>query len=63
MNNKDNKENGFLARVNIINPETGEILRSSVMMKIEESQSIKQLNTKLASLNVPNRLQLVEWVA
>jgi hypothetical protein len=60
---KNTKLNGFLARVNIVDPITGEILRAAVLMKIEESQSIEQLNAKLAKLNVPNRLELVEWIS
>ena len=63
MIKKDSKLNGFLARVNIVDPKTGEVLRKNVMMKIEESQSISELNAKLAKLNVPNRLELVEWIA
>jgi len=59
---KDRKLNGFLAKVNIIDPTTGEVLQKNVTMKIEEAQSIAQLNEKLAKLNVPNRLELVEWI-
>jgi len=60
---KNTKLNGFLAKVNIVDPITGKVLQENVMMKIEESQSIEQLNAKLAELNVPNRLELVEWIA
>ena len=60
---KENKLNGFLAKVNIVDPVSGEVLQENVMMKIEESQSIDQLNEKLAKLNVPNRLELVKWIA
>ena len=60
---KNTKLNGFLAKVNIVDPITGKVLQENVMMKIEESQSIEQLNAKLAELNVPNRLELVEWIS
>jgi len=40
---KDRKLNGFLAKVNIIDPTTGEVLQKN-------------------KLNVPNRLELVEWI-
>jgi|TARA_R110000824_G_scaffold401679_1_gene613557 hypothetical protein len=60
---KNTKLNGFLAKVNIVDPVTRKVLQENVMMKIEESQSIEQLNAKLAELNVPNRLELVEWIS
>jgi len=60
---KNDKLNGFLAKVNIVDPVSGKVLKKNVMMKVEESQSIEQLNEKLAKLNVPNRLELVNWIA
>ena len=40
----NNKVNGFIAKVNIIDRKTGELISSNVMMKCEHHASIEDLN-------------------
>ena len=61
---KENKRlNGFLAKVNIVDRKTGEIIQKNATMKIEDSRSIEQINAELAKFNLPRKFELVEWIA
>jgi hypothetical protein len=59
----NNKVNGFIAKVNIIDRKTGELISSNVMMKCEHHASIEDLNKDLAKFGLPRKFELVEWIA
>tara|TARA_A200000159_G_scaffold111525_1_gene104544 strand:+ start:815 stop:1006 length:192 start_codon:yes stop_codon:yes gene_type:complete len=59
----NNKVNGFIAKVNIIDRKTGELISSNVMMKCEHHATIEDLNKDLAKLGLPSKLELVEWIS
>ena len=64
MNNKDNERvNGFIAKVNIIDRKSNEVVERNVMMKCEHHASIEDLNKDLAKFGLPRKFELVEWVA
>jgi hypothetical protein len=60
---KDKKVNGFIAKVNIVDRKTGEVIDKNVMMKCEHHSSIEALNADLAKFGLPRKFELVEWVA
>tara|TARA_X000001036_G_scaffold388893_1_gene385520 strand:- start:548 stop:736 length:189 start_codon:yes stop_codon:yes gene_type:complete len=60
---KDNKVNGFIAKVNIVDRKTGEVISKNVMMKSEHHSSIEALNADLAKFGLPRKFELVEWIA
>ena len=60
---KDKKVNGFIAKVNIVDRKTGEVISKNVMMKAEHHSSIEALNADLAKFGLPSKLELVEWIA
>jgi len=61
---KNNKQvNGFIAKVNIIDRKTGELVSKNVMMKCEHHASVEDLNKDLAKLGLPRKFELVEWIA
>lgn len=60
---KDKKVNGFIAKVNIIDRKTGEVISKNVMMKCEHHSSVEALNADLAKFGLPRKFELVEWVA
>ena len=59
---KDNKVNGFIAKVNIVDRKSGEIVDRNVIMKCEHHASIKDLNTDLLKFGLPRKFEFVEWV-
>jgi hypothetical protein len=59
----NNKVNGFIAKVNIIDRKTGELISENVMMKCEHHASIEDLNKDLAKFGLPRKFELVEWIA
>lgn len=63
MINNNKRVNGFIAKVNIIDRKSGEIVERNVMMKCEHHASIEDLNKDLAKFNLPRKFELVEWVA
>ena len=63
MIKENNKVNGFIAKVNIIDRKTGELMSENVMMKCEHHASIEDLNKDLAKLGLPSKFELVEWIA
>ena len=58
-----NKVNGFIAKVNIIDRKTGELVSKNVMMKCEHHSSVEALNKDLAKFGLPRKFELVEWIA
>ena len=61
--NNNKRVNGFVAKVNIVDRKSGEIVERNVMMKCEHHASIEDLNKDLAKFNLPRKFELVEWVA
>ena len=59
----NSKVNGFIAKVNIIDRKTGELISSNVMMKCEHHASIEDLNKDLAKFGLPRKFELVEWIS
>lgn len=63
MIKNDKQVNGFIAKVNIVDRKTGDIIQKNVMMKCEHHASIEALNEDLAKFGLPRKFELVEWVA
>lgn len=63
MIKNDKQVNGFIAKVNIIDRKSGEIVQRNVMMKCEHHASVEDLNKDLAKFGLPRKFELVEWVA
>ena len=63
MIKNDKQVNGFIAKVNIIDRKSGEVIERNVMMKCEHHASIEDLNKALAKFGLPRKFELVEWVA
>ena len=63
MIKKDKQVNGFIAKVNIVDRKTGDIIAENQILKCEHHDSIKNLNRDLAKFNLPRKFELVEWVA
>ncbi len=59
---KDNKVNGFIAKVNIVDRKSGEIVDRNVIMKCEHHTSIEHLNADLLKFGLPRKFEFVEWV-
>ena len=62
MTKLNNKVNGFIARVDIIDRVTGEVVGRNVV-KCENHDTIEALNADMAKFNLPTFLRLVEWVS
>jgi hypothetical protein len=60
---KNDKVNGFLAKVNIVDRKTGEIIARNQMLKVEHHPTIEALNRDLAKFGLPRKFELVEWVS
>ena len=58
----ENKNQGTLAKVNIVDAKTGETVQENVMMQVEQCKTIEQINKELAMFFLPRRFELVEWV-
>ena len=63
MIKKNKRVNGFLAKVNIVDRKTGDIIAENQILKCEHHDSIEALNRDLAKFNLPRKFELVEWVA
>ena len=59
---KNDKVNGFIAKVNIIDRQSGEIVDKNVIMKCEHHDSVEALNKDLAKFGLPRKFEFVEWV-
>lgn len=57
------KANGFIAKVNIIDRKSGDVVERNVMMKCEHHATIEDLNKDLAKFGLPRKFELVEWVS
>ena len=57
-----NKNQGTLAKVNIVDAKTGETVQENVMMQVEQCKTIEQINKELAMFFLPRRFELVEWI-
>ena len=58
----NDKVNGFIAKVNIVDRQSGEVVQRNVMMKCEHHNSIEALNADLLKFSLPRKFELVEWV-
>tara|TARA_B100000242_G_C42935224_1_gene433722 strand:+ start:215 stop:406 length:192 start_codon:yes stop_codon:yes gene_type:complete len=59
----NSKVNGFIAKVNIVDRKTGDIIAENQILKCEHHDSIEALNRDLAKFNLPRKFKLVEWIA
>ena len=59
---KNDKVNGFIAKVNVIDVKTGEIVNENIIVKCERHATIEALNADMAKFNLPTRMEFVEWV-
>jgi len=59
---KNDKVNGFIAKVNIVDRKTGDIVAENQILKCEHHNSIEALNRDLAKFNLPRKFELVEWI-
>lgn len=57
------KVNGFIAKVNIVDRKTGDIIAENQILKCEHHDSIEDLNRDLAKFNLPRKFELVEWIS
>jgi len=51
----NDKVNGFIAKVNIIDRQSGEVVQSNVIMKCEHHDSIESLNADLRKFGLPRK--------
>jgi len=63
MNDRDIKTNGFIARVNIVDRKSGEIVARNQILKVEHHSSVDALNKDLKKFGLPRKFEFVEWVA
>lgn len=59
----NSKVNGFIAKVNIIDRKSGDVVERNVMMKCEHHATIEDLNKDLAKFGLPRKFELVEWIS
>ena len=62
MNDKDKKVNGFIAKVNIVDRKTGDIVARNQILKCEHHTSVDALNRDLAKFGLPRKFEFVDWV-
>ena len=55
--------NGFIAKVNIIDRASGEVVQENVIMKCEHHASIEDLNKDLLKFGLPSKFEFIEWVS
>lgn len=61
---KENKKvNGFIAKVNIVDRKSGEIVARNHILKCEHHDSVDALNRDLAKFGLPRKFEFIEWVA
>jgi len=63
MNDRDIRTNGFIARVNIVDRKSGEIVARNQILKVEHHPSVDALNKDLKKFGLPRKFEFVEWVA
>ena len=63
MNDRDIKTNGFIARVNIVDRKSGEIVARDQILKVEHHSSVDALNKDLKKFGLPRKFEFVDWVA
>ena len=60
---KNDKVNGFIAKVNIVDRKTGDIIAKNQILKCEHHDSVEALNRDLAKFGLPRKFEFVKWVA
>ena len=61
---KENKKvKGFIAKVNIVDRKSGEIVARNQILKCEHHDSVDALNRDLAKFGLPRKFEFIEWVA
>ncbi len=63
MNKKETKANGFIAKVNIVDRKSGEVVAQNQILKCEHHDSGDALNRDLAKFGLPRKFEFIEWVA
>lgn len=63
MNDRDIKTNGFIAKVNIVDRKSGEIVARNQILKVEHHPSVDALNKDLKKFGLPRKFEFVDWVA
>ncbi len=63
MNKKETKANGFIAKVNIVDRKSGEVVAQNQILKCEHHDSVDALNRDLAKFGLPRKFEFIEWVA
>ena len=63
MNDRDIRTNGFIAKVNIVDRKTGEIVARNQILKVEHHSSVDALNKDLAKFGLPRKFEFIDWVA
>ena len=63
MNKNDKQANGFIAKVNIVDRKTGDIVARNQILKCEHHTTIDALNRDLAKFGLPRKFEFVDWVA
>ena len=63
MNDKDKKVNGFIAKVNIVDRKTGDIVARNQILKCEHHTSVDALTRDLAKFGLPRKFEFVDWIA
>ena len=62
MIKKDKQVNGFIAKVNIVDRKTGDIIARNQILKCEHHTTIDALNRDLAKFNLPRKFEFVDWI-
>ena len=62
MIKEDKKVNGFIAKVNIVDRKTGEIVARNQILKCEHHTSVDALNRDLEKFGLPRKFEFVDWV-
>ena len=63
MNDRDIRTNGFIAKVNIVDRKSGEIVARNQILKVEHHPSVDALNKDLKKFGLPRKFEFVDWVA
>lgn len=63
MIKNDKKVNSFIAKVNIVDRKSGEVVAQNQILKCEHHDSIDALNRDLAKFGLPRKFEFIEWVA
>jgi len=60
---KNEKVNGFIAKVNVIDRKSGEIVARNQILRLDHHDSVDALNRDLAKFGLPRKFQFIKWVA